>query len=148
MLQDLDVVVEFAESKASSRTDQPYQVFGSDGGRLLLIDDMGRFAWIEAELLCPVSIARNDKKIFDRHMFLLKRSYEPYFEQQVLLTTWEDLGLTVDHRREDGMYVFRVLVEGFDGQLLMVRGESGERSGVLATQVYQIEAAEEDDKAD
>ena len=81
--------------------------------------------------------------------FLVKRHYEQYIDQKVVLTTWEDLGLLLDSRTDEGMLKFRVVVEGFDGQLLMVRGgeEFAERSGVLASQVYNIEPLVEDEQS-
>ena len=41
------------------------------------------------------------------------------------------------------LLVFRVRVEGFDGQLLMVTGgaDMAERSGVMASQIYAMEPA-------
>ena len=137
----LEIIAELVEPLAGFRTDYPYRVFAERDGRFLLINDSGRFAWVDAERLAPVAIVRGDQKLFDRDEFRLKRRYEGYLGQQVLLTTWEDLGLPLTERNSEGLFVYEVVVEGFEGQLLMVRGGEGftERSGVLASQISAIE---------
>ena len=140
-MQELEIMVEFAEANTGFRTDYPYRVFGMREGHFLLINDQGRFAWVDAAKLAPITILRENEKLFNRDEFRLKRRYEQYLNQQVLLTTWEDLGLPLKERNDEGMFVYEVVVEGFEGHLLMVRGGEGfaERSGVLATQVFAIE---------
>jgi len=140
-MASLEMVVELAEPWPNFRTSYAYEVFEFAGEKALLVNDEGRFVWVPADKLAPVSIARGERKIFDREEYLLKRRYEQYINQEVLLTTWEDLGLPLHHRTDESMLVYRVTVEGFDGKMLMVRGGEGytERSGVLATQIYKVD---------
>ena len=143
-MPDLEIIVELAEALPHFRKDQSYEVFAIAGERVLLVSDEGRFAWVPAEKLAPVSIVRGETKVFDRDEFKLRRRYEAYAGQEVLLTTWEDLGLPLERRNEEGMLVYKVRVEGFEGNLLMVRGGEAmaEQSGVMAGQVYSIEPVE------
>jgi hypothetical protein len=142
-MAEMEMVVELAEPVDHFREGEPYQVFALAGEKMLLVSDEGRFAWVPADKLSPISVTRGDRQLFDRDAFRSKRRFEPFIGQEVLLTTWEDLGLPLDHRNDEGMLVFRVRVEGFDGQLLMVRGgaDMAERSGVMASQIYAMEAA-------
>jgi hypothetical protein len=140
-MTELEIVVEVAEALPHFQKDRPYQVHALAGERMLLVNDEGRFAWVPADKLAPVSITRGETRIFDRDEFRLRRRYEDFTGQVVLITTWEDLGLPLERRNEEGMLVYRVRVEGFEGNLLMVCGGDNlaERSGIMAAQVYSIE---------
>jgi hypothetical protein len=140
-MASVEMVVELAEPWPNFRSGHAYDVFALAGEKALLVNDDGRFVWVPADKLAPISIVRGDRKVFDREEYLLTRRYEQYINQEVLLTTWEDLGLPLHHRTEESMLVYRVTVEGFDGKMLMVRGGEGytERSGVLATQIYKVD---------
>ena len=143
-MEGLEIIVELAETLPGFRTGHAYPVYGRYADRMLLVNDAGRFCWLEADKLAPVSIVQGDKKLFDRDEFDLKRRYERYIGQLVLVTTWEDLGLPLDHTNDEGMMVYRVIADNFDGQLLMLRGGEGlsERSGVLVSQIYSIESVD------
>ena len=138
-MSDVRIVVQVAGERQGFTAEQPYVVVLIQNERFLVIDDHGRFAWLGADAVEPVLVERAGERLFDLEIHRNNRRLLDLVGHAIRFTTWEEIGFEPDSRTDEGMYVYRGVVDSYDGETLFLRRDDDSRFGVLPKDLATLE---------
>ena len=138
-MEGFRIFVRFEITETGFEQGRVYEVLAIEGGRLLLLNEDARLAWVDESRPTVDAVWRGADRLFDLRVHRNRRRLDSLAGKPVVLTTWENLGFEPDQVTDEAMLVYRGQVESYDGETLFVRRPDGSQFGVLPKAIATIE---------